>query len=99
MQSTYFYSPFFTDIASVKSVGDSVITSFQQLLEAACNGVVTSACLRSIPVAAISQMQQFTNSRYTFQPSIGSEIVPIHPAIAFKTGKIQNIPILTGILI
>lgn len=92
MESTYFYNVFFPNISVVRDRGNSVIIEAQKQTGITCN----IACLRNIQVDFILQVQDKTNAIFTFQPAVGTAVLPIDPTIAFKIGKVQNIPILVG---
>jgi para-nitrobenzyl esterase len=94
MQSTYFYNSFWPDISVVRGRGDTIITQAKAIGSPCEIGDI--ACLRSLPASSIKAFQEATNKFFTFEPAIGTEIVPLNPMLAFKTGKIQKIPMIIG---
>jgi para-nitrobenzyl esterase len=98
MQSTYFDKPLFgLDISVVRSRGDAVITQAKATGSPCDIGDI--ACLRKLPTSYIEAIQEATTKKsffLNFEPAIGTEIVPLNPMLAFKTGKIQQIPIIIG---
>jgi hypothetical protein len=85
MQSTYLYNFFSPDISIVRGRGDALITG----TKAAYPGLFTCTpgdieCLRNIPVSFIGLIQDAIG--FTFDPAIGTEVIPLDPMLAFKTG-------------